>query len=100
MLRVAVIVMGVLIVGGLITVIARIGYLVTRSGPSVQVQSEALAPDVRAALPAGAQIRQIALDGNRLAIHYDTPAGSGIAILDVGSGRSLSRIMIVPEPPR
>ena len=98
-LRIAVIVMGVLLVCGLIAVIARIGYLVTRSGPAAVSLSGALAPDVTAALPAGAQIRNIALSGDRLALHYDAPSGSGIAIVDLGSGRR-SRVTFIPEAPK
>ncbi len=101
-LRFAVIAMGVLIVAGLIALIGRIIYIVAR--PSTQIasqsQSASIAPEVRAALPAGAVVRTIALQGDRLAIHYDEPAGSGIAIVDLAAGRVLSRVVLVPELPK
>ncbi len=100
LLRIAVIVMGVVLVCGLIAVIARIGYLATRSSPGTAYSSGAVTPQMTAALPAGASIRMMALSGDRLALHYDAPSGTGIAVLDLATGRTLSRITIVPEAPR
>ncbi len=98
-LRIAVIVMGVLIVMGLVALIGRIIYLVAR--PSGQITSgvAAMAPQIQTALPAGAVIKTVALTGDRLAVHYETAAGSGIAIIDLASGRTLSRIQFTPEAP-
>ena len=53
-----------------------------------------------ATLPAGAQVRGLALQGDRLAIHYDTAAGSGIAVVDLATGRTLSRVQLVPGAPK
>jgi hypothetical protein len=39
------------------------------------------------------------LQGDRLAIHYETPAGSGIAIIDLASGRTLGNVVLVPQAP-
>jgi hypothetical protein len=94
-LRVAVMVMSTLLVIGFIALLGRIIYLVAR--PAAQNAGQASVPDVRATLPAGAHIRNIALQGDRLAIHYETPAGSGIAVVELSSGRTLSRIQLVPE---
>jgi hypothetical protein len=99
-LRFAVIGMGILIVLGLIALIGRIIYIVARPGPQIASQSSTIAPEVRASLPAGAHIRTVAVQGDRLAIHYDDPAGSGIAIVDLAIGRVVSRVLIVPDSPK
>ncbi len=99
-LRFAVIGMGMLIVLGLIALIGRIIYIVARPGPQIATQSSTIAPEVRASLPAGAHIRSVAIQGDRLAIHYDEPAGSGIAIVDLATGRVVSRVLIVPDLPK
>ncbi|MFN3745825.1 MAG: DUF6476 family protein [Hyphomicrobiaceae bacterium] len=100
MLRIAVIAMGVVLVLGFVTVIARIVYLVNRGGETTSVASQPAQETARLALPAGASVRHIALAGQRLAVHYDGPAGSGILILDLQTGKPVSRIEIVPETPR
>ena len=45
-------------------------------------------------------MRQVSLAGDRMAVHYDSPAGGGIAIVDVATGAVLHRIDLVPELPR
>ena len=99
-LRIAVIAMAALIVMGLIALIGRIIYIVARPGPQIASQSATIAPEIRAALPADAHVRNIALQGDRMAIHYDAPTGSGIVIVDLGTGRISSRILLVAEPPK
>jgi hypothetical protein len=99
-LRIAVIVMGFLIVAGLIALIGRIIYIVARPSTQIAAQSASIAPEVRASLPAGAVVRTIALQGDRLAIHYEEPAGSGIAIVDLSTGRMSSRVVLVPDLPK
>lgn len=97
MLRIAVIAMGVILVLGFITVIARIVYLVNRSSETTTVASPQAA---RLALPAGASVRSMSLTGHRLAVHYEGPGGGGIVILDLQTGKPVSRVEIVPETPR
>ena len=112
MLKFAVIAMGLMIVAGLAAVTGRVIYLA--SGPQKQAASlsaaglsgassaatvrSTLAP--RLALPAQAIVKHVSLSGDRLAVHFETPAGAGIAIVDVASGAVLSRIDLVPEVPR
>ncbi len=98
-LRIAVIVMGVMIVMGLVAVIGRIIYLMARPTAQAPVASGTLTPEVSAALPAGAQIRTVSLHGDRLAVQYDSAAGSGILVVDLASGRTLSRVRMVPSAP-
>lgn len=99
-LKIAIVVMGILIVLGLLLVIGRIIYLAGKPrSPSTSV-STSPAAEPRLALPAGAAIRSVSISGDRLAVHYDTPAGAGIAVLDLETGRTLSRVQIVPDAPR
>lgn len=101
-LKIAIVVMGVMIVLGLITIIGRMIYLASQGGrqPSATAVSARLAPAMRLALPAGAQVRHVSLSGDRLAVHFEGPAGAGIAILDLATGGQLSRVELVPELPR
>jgi hypothetical protein len=100
MLKVAVIIMGIILVLGFATVIARIVYLVNRGGETVTTVSAPAQQAARLALPAGASVRNISLNGHRLSVHYEGPGGSGIVILDLETGKPVSRIEIVPETPR
>ena len=103
LLKIAVIAMGVVLVLGFVAVIARIVYLVGRSGETATTTatvSQPIRDAARLALPAGATIRNLSLSGGRLAVHYEGPRGSGIIILDLATGTPASRIEIVPEVPR
>ena len=99
-LRIAVIVMGILIVMGLLAVIGRIIYLMARPSGQAAVASGSIRGDMTASLPAGAQVRNMSMQGDRIAIHYESPTGSGVVIVDLASGRPLGRIQLVPEPPK
>ena len=101
-LKIAVVVMGIMIVLGVLTVIGRIVYL-SSQGPrqaSVPAGAARVAGAARLALPPGAQVRQISLSGDRIAVHFEGPAGAGIAVVDLASGAVLTRIDVVPEVPR
>ncbi|MDX2159203.1 MAG: DUF6476 family protein [Hyphomicrobiaceae bacterium] len=99
LLKIAVIVMGVILLAGLVAVIGRIVYLVN-SGPRPDAAAGQLSGQLPAAvaLPAGASIRHIALSGNRLAIHYEAPGGSGIRIVDLGGTGSGWTVPLVTAP--
>ena len=101
-LRITVIAMGVVLVLGFGAVIARIVYLVNRGSDteSTTAISQPLKDAARLALPSGASVRTLSLSGSRLAVHYDSPTGSGIVILDLATGTPASRIELVPEAPR
>lgn len=107
-MKIAVVVMAVILILGFIAIIARIFYLSSRTPAqppkaAVTLQPAAeprpvdpvkLAERARLDLPAGATVRAMAFSGARLAIQYDAPAGGGIAVLDLESGRVLSRVEI------
>ena len=100
-LRRAIMIMTTLMVAGIAIVIGRVIYLARP--PATQAASEltgsgvqpALLPNVRLALPAGADINSISASGNRLMVLPTTPAGSDtITILDLSTGQTLSRVTV------
>lgn len=102
-LKIAVVGMGIMIVLGVLTVIGRIVYLANQrpaQGGTSPAASGRVVANAKLALPSGAQIRQISLSGDRLAVHYESAGTGGIAILDLASGAVLSRVELVPELPR
>jgi hypothetical protein len=103
--------LGLLIVAGIAAVVLKIFYLSSGpvaqpassagggTGPPAAVSSQAVAdpkvPD-RLVLPAGAVVRSISLAGDRMAVHYESPSESGVAILDLATGAVVRRVQIVP----
>lgn len=101
--------LGLLIVAGIAAVVFKIFYL--SSEPAAQPASsvgagavppapvsqavDPKAPD-RLALPAGAVVRSISLAGDRMAVHFESPSESGVAILDLATGAVVRRVQIVP----
>jgi len=102
-LKIAVIVMGILLVGGFAFVMAAIVYQASKLGdkdvPKGQAPAAVAAPDTPLALPDGATISSMALDGDRLALHLQTSTGPEIAVIDVTTGKVLSRIKINADKP-
>ena len=94
-MKVLVIVLGVLLILGFFTVVARLVYLAARPGSPAKVAPPA-PPGANASLelPTGANVRTVTLSGDRLAVHYDAPSGGGIAVIDIASGRTLARIQL------
>jgi len=101
-LKIAVIVMGILLVGGFGLVMATIVYQATQLG-----KEEAIAPQAALAegagielvIPPDATVTSMALDGDRLALHLQTSAGPEIAVIDVVSGTVVSRIKLNANKP-
>lgn len=96
-LKIAVIVMGILLVGGFAFVMAAIVYQASKLGDkktAAPAPAVAAAPDAALALPPGATVTSMALDGDRLALHLQTGAGPEIVVIDVTTGKVLSRIKI------
>lgn len=98
-LKIAVIGMGVVLLAGFALVIGRIIYLVNSAPSAEAVQRAAVAAaPAPLALPAGAVVRQIAISGNRLAVHYEAPSGAGLRVLDLATGAWGPPIPVVAEP--
>lgn len=102
-----VVLLGLAILGVLFAIVLRVMYLASR--PAVQ-QAEtpqaiaqpvdtqsALPKGITLALPEGAIVKAVALDGSNLAVHYDAPGGAGVAIIDVASGEIVARVGIGSE---
>ena len=98
LLKFAVVAMGILLIAGFFVVIGRVVYLTSRTAPDAATPTAILKGDLRLGVPAGAVVRHVTLSGNRLAVHYDTPAGSAIAIVDLATGAATTRVILVPEP--
>jgi hypothetical protein len=105
-LRYAVMGMAAILALGFVTVIGRILYLVTRPPTQADIMAPALpsklaqplALQAQLLLPAGARVRSQSISGQLLSVHYESPAGEGIIIVDLSSGREVSRVRISTSP--
>ncbi len=98
-LKIAVIVMGVLMVGGFAFVLAAIVYQASQVGQGGKGAAGA-APGAASSelqIPKDATVGSLALDGDRLALHLSSPAGSEIAVVDLRSGKVVARVKLKPE---
>jgi len=104
-LKFIVVTLAILLLAGLLAAVVRVIYLA--SAPGAQRASStltpaapmpAIRPEQSIALPSGAQVRSVSLSGNRLAVHYDVGAASGIAILDLQTGRTITNVAIEAKP--
>jgi hypothetical protein len=96
-LKFVVVALGVVMVGGLALVIGRIIYLAS-APPAQPVASSTVSSNQTLQLPHGAEVRSISLSGNQMAVHYEMPEGSGIAVLDLATGRQATHVSIVSVP--
>jgi hypothetical protein len=101
LLKIAVIVMGVLLVGGFAFVLAAIVY--QASHPRQASMGTAASLDAgRAAgidLPVGkdAALAAMSLDGDRLALDLTSSEGPEIVVIDLGSGTVVARVRLKPQ---
>ena len=101
-LKIVVIAMGVLLLGGFAFVISAIVYQATRMGESESVASPARtmgnqSGELRLDAPSGTTIQGVTLDGKRMAVHLTGPNGAEIAVIDVDKGRVIARIRLQPK---
>src|SRR3990170_5891621 len=95
-LKIAVIVMGLLLVGGFAFVLAAIVYQASKGEQSSTPSGEeAVAAELH--IPKDASISTLALDGDRLALHLQSSARPGIVVIDLKTGKTLARIKLEPE---
>jgi hypothetical protein len=95
-LKIAVIVMGLLLVGGFAFVLAVIVYQASKGGESPAV-AKATGMETALSIPKDATITSIALDGDRLALHLHSAAGPEIAVVDLKTGKLVARIRLAPQ---
>lgn len=93
--------MGLLILLGLGAVVLRI---VTGGGnQQLAATTSILAPaggEIAVELPPGAKVVSVSVSGNRLAVHHESPAGTGIAIIDLETGRRVVDVKPLAAVPR
>lgn len=99
LLKVAVIVMGILLVGGFAFVLAAIVYQASRPAQDAGMMGAALelgqgGQSIELPVPAGASVAGLSLDGNRLAVHLDGPTGAEIVIVDLASGKVVAHVKL------
>jgi len=94
-LKIAVIVMGLLLVGGFVFVLAAIVYQASGGGQTGARTSVPLSGvESELPIPKDATVTSLALDGDRLALHLNSPAGAEIAVIDLKTGKVLARIRL------
>ncbi len=99
-LKIAVIAMGVLLVGGFTFVMGAIVYQAGKLGDKKAADASeptsalnpAMAVEGAFVLPEGAEIVAMDLDGDRLALHVKGPDGPAIVVIDTASGAVISRV--------
>jgi len=101
-LKIAVGTLGALILIGLGAVSVRVAGLASGGGGGQQTVLVASSPGGTLALeiPKGAKIVSVSLSGSRLAVHHDGPDGSGIAIVDIETGRRVLDVRPIESVPR
>lgn len=97
-LKIAVIVMGILLVGGFAFVLAAIVYQASKGGQSaVGVGAPPAGIEAELAIPKDATVTALSLDGDRLALHLNSAAGFEIVVVDLRTGKLIARIRLAPQ---
>jgi hypothetical protein len=74
------------------------GSRATRS--SAQTAIAAPSGQIALELPKGAKVVSISISGNRLAVHHEGPSGTGIAVIDLDSGRRIADVKALEAVPQ
>jgi hypothetical protein len=96
-LKLAVIVMGILLVGGFAFVMAAIVYQASRGGQSSVAPGDGEPAASELQIPRDASVSALSLDGDRLALQLQSSAGPEIVVIDLMTGKTLARIKLKPE---
>ena len=100
-LKIAVIVMGILLVGGFAFVLAAIVYQASHAKQDVVMPVPAAnlgaAPIIDLPVGQGAGLTAMSLDGNRLALHLNGADGPQIVVVDLASGKIVARVKLKPQ---
>lgn len=102
-LKILVVVMGILLVGGFFALIVSIAYVAKNRQPAAPAAATAAPPAPYAApaidLPAGARIETMVLGGDRLVLSIITLDGNReLLVLDPASGQRLGTIPLRAAP--
>jgi hypothetical protein len=101
-LKIAVIVMGVLLVGGFAFVVAVIVYQASHPAQDATLTGAQAVPgqgglSIDLPVPAGAAVSAMSLDGNRLAVHLNGAVGPEIVVIDLASGKVVAHVRLKPQ---
>jgi hypothetical protein len=101
-LKIAVIVMGILLVGGFAFVLAAIVYQASHPAQDATLTGAQAVPgegalSIDLPVPAGAAVTAMSLDGNRLAVHLAAPSGPEIAVIDLATGEIVAHVRLKPH---
>ena len=100
-LKIAVVVMGLVLFVGFVGLLGTIVYQASNLGKSKLHAAPApgQAAEVRSELrlAPGQSVSRMELSGDRLAVHLDGPGGGEIRVIDLATGRTVSRILLKPE---
>jgi hypothetical protein len=104
-LKIVVAGLGVLILLGLGAIIARMVLFASGGGKGDILTSKTVVSSpgggtLALEIPRGSKIVSVSLSGNRLAIHHEGPDGTGIAILDLETGRRMLDVKPIEALPR
>jgi hypothetical protein len=99
-LKIAIVVMGIMIIAALLAIVGRVIYLsankpaseTSQALPAITASTPAFAPQHAFSLPSGAKIVRMSVEGNRLLVHYDLAGTPHATIYDLSSGTRLSDI--------
>lgn len=102
-LKIAIAAMGLMMLTGLgaiaYKIIAASGASRTAGG-AVTAIAGAPGGEIGVELPKGAKVISVSVSGNRLAVHHESPAGTGIAIIDLDTGRRVADVKPLEAMPR
>lgn len=94
MLKAAVTIMGVMLVVGTIILVAAIVWKASRLSEGSATGAGGF-PALDIAVPPGASVRSVAIDGDRMAVTLES-APNEIVIVDIGRGEVVGRIRLKP----
>jgi hypothetical protein len=99
--------LGFLILAGLTGVVIRMAGFATgnvkiapAASTAVSVPAGAAQNELVLELPKGARVVSISVSGNRLAVHHESPTGTGIAVIDLDTGRRIADVKPQEALPR
>lgn len=101
-LKIAVIVMGVLLVGGFAFVLAAIVYQASHPAQDAGAQRAGMAAGEGARtidlpMAPGASVAGLSLDADRLAVQLVGPSGPEITVIDLASGEIVAHVRLKPH---
>ena len=98
-LKILVVIMGIMLVGGFVALIVSIAYMTKHRQASVPATTSTPYAAPAIDLPAGARIEAMAVGANRLVLNIIMPDGNReLLVLDVASGRRLGSIPLRAAP--